>query len=43
MADPAEIQAGYVELLTELALLHLHPEPLPPQPAESQTEAAIGR
>ena len=24
MADLAEIQAGYVELLTELALLHLH-------------------
>lgn len=33
MADPAETQAGYVEFLTELALMHLHPGPMPPQPA----------
>jgi hypothetical protein len=32
MSDPAEQQAGYVEFLTELALMHLHPDPMPPQP-----------
>jgi hypothetical protein len=33
MSDPAEQQAAFAEFLTELALLHLHPDPLPPQPA----------
>lgn len=32
MSDPAEQQAAVAEFLTELALLHLRPEPLP-QPA----------
>jgi hypothetical protein len=33
MSDPAEQQAAYAEFLIELALQHLHPEPMPPQPA----------
>ena len=32
MPDPAETQAAHAEFLVELALQHLHPEPLPPQP-----------
>jgi hypothetical protein len=35
MSDPAETQAAFAELLVGIALLHLHPEPLPPQPAQS--------
>jgi hypothetical protein len=34
MANPAETQAAHAEFLIELALMHLHPEPMPPQPAQ---------
>jgi hypothetical protein len=44
MSDPAETQAAHAEFLIELALLHLHPEPLPPQPAQpTDLEQALER
>jgi hypothetical protein len=32
MPDPAETQAALADFLTEMLLLGLHPEPMPPQP-----------
>lgn len=44
MSDPAEQQAAFAEFLVELALLHLYPEPMPPQPAPSaDVEEALAR
>jgi hypothetical protein len=44
VADPAETHAAFAELLTEMALQHLHPAPLPPQPeAPADVEQALAR
>ena len=44
MPDAAEQQAAIADFLTEMLLLGLHPEPLPPQPPLSaDAEQALER
>ena len=37
MSDPVATQAGYVDPSVELAARHLHPDPVPSQPAPPAT------